>query len=167
MTERQRRFAEEYRQCGDGCAAAVRAGYSAARARRQAKALLRRPEIAALIAVGADVTIDAAREAGVGGTAGGAETAGVAETAGGGGDARAGAAEAESGGAGGMPDGVSQKRIVRELARIAFEESEVRDGDKLRALEMLTKLLPPDAGDDGAAGGVVILPEVMAAETRE
>ena len=61
--------------------------------------------------------------------------------------------------------GVTQGRIVRELARIAFADAEVRDGDKLRALEMLTKLLPPGT-DDGPECGVVILPEVMAAAER-
>ena len=56
---------------------------------------------------------------------------------------------------------VTQERIVAELARIAFADGETRDGDKLRALEMLTRLLPPDdGGDDGR--GVVILPEAMA-----
>ena len=124
MTERQRRFAEEFRRSGDATAAAVRAGYSPARARRQARELLRRPEIAA-------------------------------------------AAGTSDGPEGAAADGISQARIVRELARIAFGETEVRDGDKLRALEMLTKLLPPDAGDGGQAAGVVILPEVMAAEARE
>lgn len=61
---------------------------------------------------------------------------------------------------------VTMERIRRELAQIAFSEGGkdgARDGDRLRALEMLTKLLPPDAPDeDGAQGcGVVILPEIM------
>ena len=59
---------------------------------------------------------------------------------------------------------VTMERIRRELAQIAFSEGggAARDGDRLRALEMLTKLLPPDAPDDpGAQGcGVVILPEI-------
>ena len=126
MNERQRRFAELYRLCGDAPAAAVRAGYSPQRAKRQAAALLKKPEIAA--AAGADRTDGPAAE-----------------------DAA---------------EGVSQTRIVRELARIAFDNADVRDGDRLRALEMLTKLLPPEGGDDGPPCGVVILPEVMAAEER-
>ena len=66
----------------------------------------------------------------------------------------------------GRGPGVSQEKIVRELERIAFAGGEVRDGDKLRALEMLTKLLPSDDGADGARTGVVILPEIMAEEAR-
>ena len=66
----------------------------------------------------------------------------------------------------GRGPGVSQEKIVRELERIAFAGGEVRDGDKLRALEMLTKLLPSDDGSDGARTGVVILPEIMAEEAR-
>ena len=120
MNERQRRFAELYRLCGDAPAAAVRAGYSPPRA----AALLKKPESAA--AAGADRTDGPAAKDGA--------------------------------------EGVSQTRIVRELARIAFDNADVRDGDRLRALEMLTKLLPPEGGDDGPPCGVVILPEVMAAE---
>ena len=121
LSERQRRFVELYRRGDDAAAAAERAGYSPRRARRQARELLRRPEIAAEI------------------------------------DARA----AKTG------EDVSQGRIMRELARIAFGEGEVRDGDRLRALEMLTKLLPPDdGGEDAPRCGVVILPEVMAEEAR-
>ena len=128
MTDRQRRFVA---CCRDGCGAAeaaARAGYSPGRAKRQAKELLRRPEIAQALA------------------------AAEAE------QARAAEAEARE------AAGVSQARIMRELARIAFDNEAVRDGDRLRALEMLTKLLPSDGGDDAPPCGVVILPEVMAAE---
>lgn len=113
LTEMQRRFIEAFRVSGDAPKAAVEAGYSPGRARRQAAALLKKPEIA--------LALEAAR-----------------------------AREAED---------VSITRIRRELARIAFEADEVRDGDRLRALEMLTKLLPPAEDDDGPACGVVILPE--------
>ena len=115
LSEKQKRFIAEYARSGDAPAAAVAAGYSARRARRQAGELLRRPEIAA---------------------------------------AAAEARETEARG------GVTLSRVLRELERIAFDSAEVRDGDKLRALEMLTKLFPPDAGDDGPQTGVVILPEI-------
>jgi len=126
LSERQKRFVELYRAGGgDAAEAAAQAGYSPRRARRQARELLRRPEVAA--------ALDAAERR--------------------------------------RAEGVSQEKIVRELARIAFADGEeVRDGDKLRALEMLTKLLPPEGGGADAAAqrcGVVILPEVMAGEPRE
>ena len=115
LTEMQRRFIEAYRASGDAPKAAVEAGYSPGRARRQAGELLRKPEIA--------LALEASRTR--------------------------------------AAEDVSITRIRRELARIAFEADEVRDGDKLRALEMLTKLLPPaDADDDAPRCGVVILPEV-------
>ena len=120
LNERQRRFVELYRTGGDAAEAAARAGYSPRRARRQARELLRKPEVAA--------ALEAAER--------------------------------------GRRDEVSQEKIVRELERIAFAGGEVRDGDKLRALEMLTKLLPSDDGSDGARTGVVILPEIMAEEAR-
>ena len=113
LNERQRRFVELYRAGGgDAAGAAARAGYSPRGARRQARTLLEKPEVAAALAA---------------------------------------------------DEAVSQEKIVRELAHIAFGAGEVRDGDKLRALEMLTKLLPApaDGADDAPATGVVILPEVM------
>ena len=115
LTEMQRRFVEAYRASGDAPKAAVEAGYSPGRARRQAAALLKKPEV--------EQALDASRTR--------------------------------------AAEDVSITRIRRELARIAFDAEEVRDGDRLRALEMLTKLLPPaETDDDAPRCGVVILPEV-------
>lgn len=119
LNEKQSRFVRAYLGGADAAEAAAAAGYSAARARRQARALLEKPEIAAALA-----------------------------------EAKAGRPGAEH---------VSRDRIESELARIAFAEgTEVRDGDRLRALEMLTKLVAPDGpeGGDGPLTGVVILPAV-------
>lgn len=125
MTQRQRRFAETYAGSGDAESAAIAAGYSPARARRQAAALLKNEAVAAAVA-----------------------------------EARK-AAEAEAPEASDAGETVTRARIEAELARIAFGDSAVRDGDKLRALEMLTKLMAPDdGGDDAPVCGVVILPAV-------
>ena len=121
LNEKQRRFVALYRTREDAAQAAAQAGYSPRRAGRQARELLKKPEVAAALAEKAPADGTAA---------------------------------------------VSQEKIVRELARIAFGDGEVRDGDKLRALEMLTKLLPGPDGADGARTGVVILPEVMPEEAR-
>lgn len=124
MTQRQRRFAEAYAGSGDAPSAAIEAGYSPARARRQAAALLKTAAVAAAVEEARRAADEARRAADAG-------------------------------------EKVSRARIESELARIAFGDSAVRDGDKLRALEMLTKLMAPDdGGDDAPVCGVVILPAV-------
>ena len=128
MTQRQRRFAETYAGSGDAPSAAIEAGYSPARARRQAAALLKNEAVAAAVAEAKKAAEAEASEA--------AEESDAGET-------------------------VTRARIEAELARIAFGDSAVRDGDKLRALEMLTKLMAQDdGGDDAPVCGVVILPAV-------
>ena len=123
LSERQTRFVRAYLSGADAAEAAAQAGYSPARARRQGKALLAHPAVAAALA-------EAAAKA-----------------------------EAEKAAAEGAAR-VSRERIEKELARIAFAGAEVRDGDRLRALEMLTKLVAPETpeGADGPLSGVVILP---------
>ena len=125
LSERQTRFVRAYLSGADAAEAAVQAGYSAARARRQGRALLQKPEIAAELA-----------------------------------KAEAEALETAAAKAGDGARRVSRDRIEAELARIAFAGGEVRDGDRLRALEMLTKLLAPEPPEDADAPvcGVVILP---------
>ncbi|HWQ51041.1 MAG TPA: hypothetical protein VN369_04470, partial [Terriglobales bacterium] len=70
--------------------------------------------------------------------------------------------------------GIDVPRVVREVARIAFAGDgeddggpEVKPADRLRALDMLAKhlsLYEPGEKAKEAAGGVVILPEVLPEE---
>ena len=193
LNERQKRFVTALRGGAAADEAAVLAGYSQKRARRQAAELLRRPDIAAALREAAEREARAADG-----------TACVSDVT-----ARCGhrALRAEEPGGADVGDagdgGVDAGEIVRELARIAFAdpadlptdsaegdmprgsgtglkvkysprrgadggtvvdvtlEREVRVGDKLRALELLSKVLglaERPAPDD--RGGVVVLPEV-------
>ena len=190
LNERQKRFLTALRGGAAADEAAVLAGYSQKRARRQAAELLRRPDVAAALREAAE------RDE--------ALSVSFADSSPGGG-AGAPAARGDAG-----DGGVGAGEIVRELARIAFAdpadlptdsaegdmprgsgtglkvkysprrgadggtvvdgtlEREVRVGDKLRALELLSKVLGlaerPPAED---RGGVVVLPEVEGSEELE
>ena len=198
LNERQKRFLTALRGGAAADEAAVLAGYSQKRARRQAAELLRRPDIAAALREAAERE---ARAADFGAACVSDVTARCGHRA-----LRAeepgGAADGDAG-----DGGVGAGEIVRELARIAFAdpadlptdsaegdmprgsgtglkvkysprrgadggtvvdvtlEREVRVGDKLRALELLSKVLGlaerPPAED---RGGVVVLPEVNGSE---
>ena len=164
LSERQRRFIAALRAGADPAGAAEAAGYSPGRARRQAVELLRRPEIAAAVQAPGDAGDEPVSAGRVVKELARIAFADAADLAGCGDD-------------GACPRGSGTGLKVKYTPRRAPDggtvmdvslEREVRVGDKLRALELLTKVLGLGAGEEDApAGGVVILPEVMAAAPRE
>ena len=163
LNERMERFVAECINGHDAAAAALAAGYSPGRARRQGAELLRRPEVIEALAKAraeAPAEVDQARVVRELARIAFADPVDLIDGA----EATLSEAEARTklGGTGlkytpkrgGGPDG----ETVFELSM----EREVRVGDKLRALELLTKLLGLAAGSEDAdgGGGVVLLPEV-------
>ena len=165
LNERMERFVAACLAGEGDAAAAVAAGYSPLRARRQARELLRRPEIAEALANARQeetpAAVDQARVV--------RELARIAFAdpvdllAGAEASLSPAEARAKVGGTG-LKLKYTPKRGAGPEGETVFElsmEREVRVGDKLRALELLTKLLglasSPDDADDA---GVVLLPEV-------
>ena len=172
LSERQARFVEAYLSGGgrDAAAAAAAAGYSPGRARRQARALLKNPEVAAALQKAAPEPADApvqpeqvlrelARIAF-------ADPADLLD-GGGGGDGGAGRSAPRRGSGTGLKLKYTPRRAPGPDGETVMEvsmEREVRVGDKLRALELLSKYLglaaAPDGEGEDAATGVIVLPEV-------
>ena len=170
LSERQARFVEAYISGAgrDAAAAAEAAGYSPGRARRQARALLKNPEVAAALQKAAPEPADApvqpeqvlrelARIAF-------ADPADLLDGDGGG----DGANTAPRRGSGtGLKLKYTPRRAPGPDGETVMEvsmEREVRVGDKLRALELLSKYLglaaaPAGEGEEGSTG-VIVLPEV-------
>ena len=170
LTERQTKFiARLAAGDGDAAAAAVAAGYSPGRARRQASEMLRRPEIAEALAAArceaegegvdrARIVRELARIA----FADPVDLLDAAE-----GTLTPDEARRRVGGTG-LKLKYTPRRGAGPGGETVFElalEREVRVGDKLRALELLSRALGltgGGGGDDDADGatGVVVLPEV-------
>ena len=169
LSERQARFVEAYISGArrDAAAAAAAAGYSPGRARRQARALLKNPEVAAALQKASSEPANApvqpeqvlrelARIAF-------ADPADLLDDGGGGG-----ANTAPRRGSGtGLKLKYTPRRAPGPDGETVMEvsmEREVRVGDKLRALELLSKYLglaaAPDGEGEEAATGVIVLPEV-------
>ena len=161
------RFVAEYINGRDAASAALAAGYSPGRARRQAAELLRRPEVAEALAKARNETpaeVDQARVVRELARIAFADPVDLLD------GAEATMTEAEARGQLGGT-GLKLKYTPRRGAgadgETVFElsmEREVRVGDKLRALEMLTRLLglavSADGAEDPDGGGVILLPEV-------
>jgi len=162
-----RRFVAAYAAGGEAESAALAAGYSPGRARRQAAELLRRPDVAEALAAArceAPADVDQARVV--------RELARIAFAdpvdllAGAEGELSPAEARRRMGGTG-LKLKYTPRRGAGPNGETVFElalEREVRVGDKLRALELLSKTLglAGAAGDDdgGDVTGVVVLPEV-------
>ena len=172
LTERQSKFiAALLRGDTDAAAAAAAAGYSPARARRQAAELLRRPEIAEALAAARDESgaeaVDKARIVRELARIAFADPADLLDAAEG--SLTPAEARRRIGGTG-LKLKYTPRRGAGPGGETVFElalEREVRVGDKLRALELLSRTLGLAGGggdgDDAAEAtgvGVVLLPEV-------
>ena len=170
LNERMERFVAAYAAGGDAVRAALAAGYSPGRARRQGAELLRRPEVIEALAKAryekAPAEVDQARVVRELARIAFADPVDLIDGA----EATLSEAEARTKlGGTGLKLKYTPKRGAGPNGETVFElalEREVRVGDKLRALELLSKALGlAGAGaagddDDAPATGVVILPEV-------